>query len=72
MYLTDVIKLFCDHPKLTWGHLNNIPSRPLTSITEGSEYAVTRNFTKSVQADMDFRYCSSAYCFTYQVVTSCI
>ena len=43
-----VIKLFCDHCKWTWEHVNNIPSRPLTSITKGPEHAVTRTFTNSV------------------------
>ena len=50
-----VIKLFCDHRNLTWEHVNKIPSRPLTSNTKGPEYAVTRNFTISVQADRYFR-----------------
>ena len=50
-----VLKLFCDHNNLLWEHLNNIPPRPLTSITKGPECAITHNFTKSVQADMDFR-----------------
>ena len=52
--------------------MSNIPSRPLTSITKGPEYAVTRNFTNSVQADTDLRYCLSPYCFNDQVVTSCM
>ena len=30
-----VLKVFCDHPNLTWNHVNNIPSRPLTGITKG-------------------------------------
>ena len=25
---TGVIKMFCDHPNLTWDHVNFIPSRP--------------------------------------------
>ena len=65
-----VLKLFCDHPNLTWEHVNNIPSRPLINITKGPQNAVTRNFTNSVQADMDFRYCLSPYCFNDHVVTS--
>ena len=32
-----VIKLFCDHPILTWEHVKHIPSRHLTSITKGPE-----------------------------------
>ena len=69
---TGVITLLFDHPNLTWEHVNNIPSRPLTNVTKGSQYAVTRNFTDSVQADMDFRYCLSLYCFSDEVVTSCL
>ena len=38
----DVSKRFCDHPNLTWELVNNIPSRPLTNITKGPHYAVTR------------------------------
>ena len=37
---TGVLKLFCDHPNLTWDHLNNIPSRLLPNITKGPQYAV--------------------------------
>ena len=47
-----------------------MPSRPQTIITKGPEYAVTRNFTDSVQADMNFRYCLSPSCFNDQVVMS--
>ena len=33
---TGVLKLFWnDHPNLTWEHVNNIPSRPLTNINKG-------------------------------------
>ena len=42
--LTDVLRLFCNHPNSTWDHVNNIPSRPLTSITKGPQYAVTSQF----------------------------
>ena len=69
---TGVLKLFCDHPNLTWDHVNNIPSRPLTNITKGPHYAVTRNFAKSIQADMKFNHCLSPYCFVDQVITSCM
>ena len=31
---TGVLKLFCDHPNLTWVHVNIIPSRPFTGITK--------------------------------------
>ena len=31
---TGVLKLFCDHPLLTWEHVNNMPSRPLTNFTK--------------------------------------
>ena len=54
-----VWKLFCDHPNLIWDHVDNILARPLTSITKGPDYAVTCNFTNSVDADMDFRHCLS-------------
>ena len=47
---TGVLKLFCDHPTSTWEHVKNIPSRPQSSITKGPQYAVTRNFTISIQA----------------------
>ena len=66
---TGVWKLFCDYPNLTWNHVNNIPSRPLTGIPQ---YAVTRNFVNSIQADMKFSHCLSAYCFLDQIVTSCM
>ena len=58
-----LLKLFYDYPNLFWEHVNNIPSRPLTNITKGPEYAVTSNFTTSVQAEMDFRHYLSPYCF---------
>ena len=54
---TGVLKLICDHPNLTWAYVNNIPSRPLTSITKGPQYAVTRQFVNSIEADMDFNHC---------------
>ena len=54
-----VIKLFCDHPNLTWDHVNKIPSRPLTNVTKGPQYAVTHNFAKSIQADMLFHWSSN-------------
>ena len=44
-----VFKLFCDHLNLIWNHVNNIPSRPLTGITKGPQYAVTRSFLYSIQ-----------------------
>ena len=69
---TGVLKLFCDHPNLTWNFVNNIPSRPLTGITKGPQYAVTRNFVNSIQADIKFSHCLSPYCFLDQVVTSCM
>ena len=69
---TGVIKLFCDHPKLTWDNVTNIPSRPLTGITKGPQYAVTRQIVNSIQADMNFNYCLSPYCFLDQIVTSCM
>ena len=51
---TGVLKLFCGYPNLTWDHLNNIPSRPLTNITKDPQYAFTLNFVNSLQADMNF------------------
>ena len=69
---TGVIKVFCDLPNLTWNHINNIPSCPLTGITKGPQYAVTRSFINSIQADMNFSHCLSPYCFLDQIVTSCM
>ena len=69
---TGVLKLFSDHPNLTWNHLNNIPSRPLTGITKGPQYAVTRNFVNSIQADMNLSHCLSPFCFLDQIITSCM
>ena len=68
---TGVLKLFCDHPYLTWERVNYIPSRPLPNITKGPQYAVRLNFASSIQADIDFRHCLSPYCFIDQAVTSC-
>ena len=67
-----VLELFCDHSNLTWNHVNNIPSRPLTGITKGPQYAVTRGFINSIQADMNFSHRLSPYCFLDQIVTSCM
>ena len=67
-----VFKLFCDLPNLTWNNVNNIPSRPLTGITKGPQYAVTRHFVNSIQADMNFNHCLSPYCFLDQIATSCM
>ena len=69
---TGVLKLFCDHLNLTWDHVNNVPSLPLTSITKGPQYAVTRQFVNSIRADMNFSHCPSPYCFLDQIVTSCL
>ena len=66
------MKLFCDHPKLTWKHVNKILSRHLTGIIKGPEYGVTRKYSKHVRADMDFRYCLSPSCFVDRVVTNCM
>ena len=54
-----VLKLFCDRPNLTWNHVNIIPSHPLTGITKGPHYVVTRQFINSIQADMNFSHCLS-------------
>ena len=70
--LTDVTKVFCDYPFLTWNHVNIIPSRPLTGFTKGPQYAVTRSFINSIQADMNFSHCLSPYCLRAQIVTSCM
>ena len=64
--------MFCDHPNLKWELVNNISFGPQTSITKDPEYAVTRNFASSVQADMDVNHWSSPYCFVDHVVTSCM
>ena len=69
---TGVLKMFCDHPNLTWNHVNNIPSRPLPGITKGPQYAVTRSFINSIPADMNFSHCLSPYCSVDQIVTSCM
>ena len=69
---TSLSKLFCDYLKSTWKHVNNILSRPLTNITKSPQYAVTCNFSNSIQADINFRHCLSPYCFSDQVVTSCM
>ena len=69
---TGVIKLFYDHINLTWNHLTNIPSRPLTGFTKGPEYAVNRSFVYSIQVDMNFSHCLSPFCFRDQLVTSCM
>ena len=68
---TAVLKVFCDHPNITWNHVNIIPSRPITGITKGPQYAVTRSFINSIQADMSFSRCLSPYCFHGQKVTGC-
>ena len=69
---TGVLKLFSDYLNLTWEHVKIIPSRPLTIITKGTQYAVTRNFANFIQADMDFSNYLSPYWFLDQVVTNCI
>ena len=69
---TGVLELFCDQPNLTWDHVNNIRSRPLTSITKGPQYAVTGQFVSSIQANKNFSHCLSPYCFLDQIVTSCM
>ena len=69
---TGVLKLFSDYPNSTWEHVNIIHSRPLTIITKGTQYAITRNFANSIQSDMDFSNYLSPYCFLDQVVTNCM
>ena len=69
---TGVLRLSCHHHNSTWDHVNSIPSRSLTSITKGPQYAVTRQFVNSIQADMNFNHCLSLYCFLDQIVTSCM
>ena len=44
----------------------------MTNITYGPEFAVTRDFTNSIQADMDFQHCLSPKCFISQIITSCM
>ena len=67
-----VLELFCEYPNLTWHHVNFIPSRPLTGITTGPQYAVPRSFVNSIQADLNFSHCLSPYCFLNQIVISCM
>ena len=50
--------------------LPSLPSRPLTGITYGPDNAATRHFPSSIQADMDFKDCLTASCFSDQQVTS--
>ena len=69
---TSVLKLICDHPNSTSEQVINITSRPLSNITKGPQYAVTGNFTKSIQADMHFSHCLSPHSFIDQVITSCM
>ena len=69
---TGLLKVFCDDPNLTSEHVKYVPSHPLTNITKGSQYVVTRNFADSIQADVDFLHCLSSYSFNDQVVTSCM
>ena len=69
---TGVLKVFCEHLSLCWEHVNIIPSRPLTIITKGPQDAVTPNFEKSIQTDVEFRHCLSLYCFIDQVKSSCM
>ena len=69
---TSLIQLFCDHKNLSWDHVNNIPSRSLTSITKGPQYAVRRQFVNSIQAEKNFNHGISPYCFIDQKVTSCM
>ena len=67
-----VIKLTCDHPNVTWDHVNNVLSGPLTGITKGPQHAVTRSFVNSIQADMNFSHCLFRYCFRDQKITNCM
>ena len=65
-------KRFCYHPNLTWDRVKKIPSHPLTGFTKGPQYAVTRSFVNSIQADMNSSHCLSLYCFLDQIVTGCM
>ena len=69
---TGALKLFCDRPNLTWNFVISIPSRPLTGITKDPQYAVTRNFVNSIQAEMNFSHLLFPYCFLDQIVTGCM
>ena len=51
-----VVKLFSDYLNLSLELVNSNPSRPRTSITKVTEYAVTRNLPDSIQAVFDFRH----------------
>ena len=65
-----VLNLFHNPSNLTSELLNEILSGTRANFTKGREYAVTRNFPDSMQADMVFRHYLSPYCFNNRVVTS--
>ena len=69
---TGELKLFCDHFKLTWEDVKNITSRPLTSFSKLPDYDIACNFMGSIWTNMGFHHCFSPFCFTDQVVTSCM
>ena len=65
-----VLKELTELPSLFWQHFEHLPGRPLTGITYGPDNAATRRFPSSIQADMDFKDCLTASCFSDQQVTS--
>ena len=54
---TRVIKLLYDHLNLNCENVNSIPSGPLTIVSKGPHYGVTRNFASSIHTDTNFRHC---------------
>ena len=69
---TVVTKLFSDCPSSIWEHVSIVPSRLLTSITKGREYAVTCNFPNFYPGHMVFQPCLFPYCFKDQVIDTCM
>ena len=63
------LKEITELPNLIWQHFENLPGRPLTGITYGTDNDAT-HFLSSIQADMYFRDCLTASCYSGQQVTS--
>ena len=62
----DALKDITELPNLTWQHFENLPGRPLTGITYGTDNAATRHFLSAIQADMYFLDCLTDSCFSGQ------
>ena len=69
---TGISKPFLDHSSLTCKRCKKVPPFPPADTNESPECAVTCIFPDSIQADMDFRHCLLPYCFTFNVVISCM